>query len=50
MIQIPASETAASYWVPGENNKPVLIHNYARSGRDIEIYRNPLLVNWTFLN
>lgn len=25
VIQIPASETAASYWVPGENNKPVLM-------------------------
>jgi len=25
ITQIPASETTASYWVPGENNKPVLM-------------------------
>lgn len=25
VVQIPASETGANYWVPGENNKPVLM-------------------------
>lgn len=25
VVQIPSTETSASYWVPGDNNKPVLL-------------------------